>query len=124
MTTDEGGKVTKFLQNNYCTLMLIHKKCPTGTPTRHEPGIFFDTRPNLIHFGIHRVALAGNPKCWVLPYFGRFGGTKNGTSGAQIKILRPLFNRKTKLAKNIQNDLFRAFWGVPKLVLWVPESKF
>ena len=24
--------------------------------------------------------------------FGYFGGTKNGTWGAQIKILRPLFN--------------------------------
>ena len=27
--------------------------------------------------------------------FGYFGGTKNGTSGAQIKILRPLFNTNT-----------------------------
>ena len=25
-------------------------------------------------------------------YFGHFGGIKNGTSGAPIKILRPLFN--------------------------------
>ena len=28
-------------------------------------------------------------------HFGRFGGTKNGTWGALIKILRPLFNTNT-----------------------------
>ena len=28
-------------------------------------------------------------------HFGRFGGTENGTLGAQIKILRPLFNTNT-----------------------------
>ena len=30
-------------------------------------------------------------------HFGYFGGTENGTSGAQIKILRPLFNTNTPL---------------------------
>ena len=28
-------------------------------------------------------------------HFWRFGGTENGTSGARIKILRPLFNTNT-----------------------------
>ena len=48
----------------------------------------------------------GHPKChfwyppkrpkWViLGVFGYFGGTENGTSGARIKILRPLFNTNT-----------------------------
>ena len=32
------------------------------------------------------------PKWLRLPRFGGFGGTKNGTSGARIKIPRPLFN--------------------------------
>ena len=31
----------------------------------------------------------------VLAVLGRFEGTKNGTSGARIKILRPLFDTKT-----------------------------
>ena len=30
-----------------------------------------------------------------MTHFQRFGGTKNGTSGARIKILRPLFNTNT-----------------------------
>ena len=30
-------------------------------------------------------------------HFGCFGGPENGTSGAQIKILRPLFNTNTPL---------------------------
>ena len=30
-------------------------------------------------------------------HFGVLGGTKNGTSGARIKILRPLFNTNTPL---------------------------
>ena len=32
------------------------------------------------------------PKTPILGVFGYFGGTENGTSGAGIKILRPLFN--------------------------------
>ena len=47
-----------------------------------------------------------------ITYFRRFGGTKNGTSGAQIEILRPLFDRNTPL-----KPLFRHFWnhfGPPK----------
>ena len=37
-------------------------------------------------------------KKWViLGVFGYFGGTKNGTSGARIKILRSLFNTNTPL---------------------------
>ena len=35
---------------------------------------------------------------WLTPkmdVFGYFGGTENGTSGARIKILRPLFNTNT-----------------------------
>ena len=35
------------------------------------------------------------PEGW--PIFGVLGGTKNGTSGARIKILRPLFNTNTPL---------------------------
>ena len=50
----------------------------------------------------------GHPKChfryppkrpkWViLGFFGYFGGIENGTSGAQIKILKSLFNTNTPL---------------------------
>ena len=37
----------------------------------------------------------GGQKWVILGVFGYFGGTKNGTSGARIKILRPLFNTNT-----------------------------
>ena len=37
------------------------------------------------------------PKTPILGVFGYFGGTKNGTWGARIKILRPLFNTNTPL---------------------------
>ena len=37
------------------------------------------------------------PKTPILGVFGYFGGTENGTSGAQIKILRSLFNTNTPL---------------------------
>ena len=35
------------------------------------------------------------PKTPKMGVFGYFGGTENGTWGAQIKILRPLFNTNT-----------------------------
>ena len=35
------------------------------------------------------------PKTPKMGVFGYFGGTENGTSGARIKILRPLFNTNT-----------------------------
>ena len=60
---------------------------------------------------ISLMKLMNWPKTAKITYFGGFGGTKNGTSGARIKILRPLFNRNTKLAKNSQNDLFGRFGG-------------
>ena len=37
------------------------------------------------------------PKTPKMGVFGYFGGTKNGTWGARIKILRPLFNTNTPL---------------------------
>ena len=41
------------------------------------------------------------PKTPKMGVFGYFGGTENGTSNAQIKILRPLFNTNTpRTAKN------------------------
>ena len=36
-----------------------------------------------------------------MTHFQRFGGTENGTSGAQIKILRPLFNTNTPLKTHL-----------------------
>ena len=40
----------------------------------------------------------GKRQKWIiLGVFGYFGGTKNGTWGARIKILRPLFNTNTPL---------------------------
>ena len=39
-----------------------------------------------------RSAIFGTPKIAKMPRFSNFGGTKNGTSGARIKIPRPLFN--------------------------------
>ena len=35
------------------------------------------------------------PKTPKMGVFGYFGGTENGTWGARIKILRPLFNTNT-----------------------------
>ena len=39
-----------------------------------------------------QVPFSVPPKTPKMGHFGYFGGTKNGTSGARIKILRPLFN--------------------------------
>ena len=36
-------------------------------------------------------AIFDTPKMAKMGYLGHFGGIKNGTSGAPIKILRPLF---------------------------------
>ena len=47
-----------------------------------------------------------------MTYFGRFGDTKNGTSGAQIKILRPLFNINTPLKPSLRH--FRNHFGPQK----------
>ena len=40
--------------------------------------------------------------------FGYFGGTENGTSGARIKILRPLFNTNDINNHLRSLDLFRS----------------
>ena len=40
-------------------------------------------------------AIFGTPQNAILGVFGYFGGIENGTSGARIKILRPLFNTNT-----------------------------
>ena len=44
-----------------------------------------------------------------------FGGTKNGTSGARIKILRPLFNTNTP-PQNPQLDTFRTILDTGKVI--------
>ena len=56
-----------------------------------------------------RSTIFGTPKTAKMTYFGRFWDTKNGTSGARIKILRPLFNRNTPLKTPIQT-LLETFW--------------
>ena len=56
------------------------------------------------------------PKTPILGVFGYFGGTENGTWGARIKILRPLFNTNTPL-----KPLFRHFgnhFGPRKSDFW------
>ena len=42
-----------------------------------------------------RSAISCTPKMGHFGHFGHFRGTKNGTSGARIKILRPLLYTKT-----------------------------
>ena len=42
-----------------------------------------------------QVPILVPPKTPKMGHFGYFGGTENGTSGARIKILRPLFNTNT-----------------------------
>ena len=69
----------------------------------------------------------GHPKChfwyppkrqkWViLGVFGYFGGTENGTSGARIKILRPLFNTNTPLKPPFRH--FGNHFGPRKSDFW------
>ena len=50
------------------------------------------TFQGVIHHIITIRILIRAPK---MGHFGYFRGTKNGTSGARIKILRPLFNTNT-----------------------------
>ena len=49
-------------------------------------------------------------------FFGYFGGTKNGTSGARIKILRPLFNTNTPLKPPFRH--FGNHFGPRKSDFW------
>ena len=51
-----------------------------------------------------------------MAHFGPFGGTKNGTSGARIKILRPLFNTNTP-SKSLCRH-FGNHFGPPKSDFW------
>ena len=53
------------------------------------------------------------PKQPKTPILGVFGGTENGTWGAQIKILRPLFNTNTPPKTPIQT-LWEPFWTPEK----------
>ena len=63
-----------------------------------------------------RSTIFGTPKTAKMTYFGRFGDTKNGTSGARIKILRPLFNRNTPLKPPFRH--FGNHFGPPKSDFW------
>ena len=56
------------------------------------------------------------PKTPILGVFGYFGGTENGTSGARIKILRPLFNTNTPLKPPFRH--FGNHFGPRKSDFW------
>ena len=70
-----------------------------------------------------------------------FSGVQNGSQSVEMGVLGGVFVLKSglriliqapksaifctpKMAKNSQNDPCRAFWGVPKMELQVPKSKF
>ena len=61
-------------------------------------------------------ALFGTPKIAKNTQNGRFGGTKNGTWGARIKILRPLFNTNTPLKPPFRH--FGNHFGPRKSDFW------
>ena len=54
------------------------------------------------------------PKTPILGVFGYFGGTENGTWGARIKILRPLFNTN----KNPHLDTMGTILDPGKVIFW------
>ena len=56
------------------------------------------------------------PKTPILGVFGYFGGTEKGTWGAQIKILRPLFNTNTPLKPPFRH--FGNHFGPRKSDFW------
>ena len=56
------------------------------------------------------------PKTPKMGVFGYFGGTENGTSGARIKILRPLFNTNTPLKPPFRH--FGNHFGPRKSDFW------
>ena len=56
------------------------------------------------------------PKTPKMGVFGYFGGTKNGTWGARIKILRPLFNTNTPLKPPFRH--FGNHFGPRKSDFW------
>ena len=58
-------------------------------------GVFVLKSGLTILIGAPEVQFSVPPKTPKMSVFGYFGGTKNGTSGARIKILRPLFNINT-----------------------------
>ena len=50
------------------------------------------------------------PKTPILGLFGYFEGTKKGTWGARIKILRPLFNTNTEMRSDRAPIEFQTFY--------------
>ena len=53
------------------------------------------------------------PKMPKMGVFGYFGGTEHGSSGARMKILRPLFNTNTPPKTPIKT-LWEPFWTPEK----------
>ena len=67
------------------------------------------------------------PKTPKMGVFGYFGGTENGTSGARIKILRPLFNTNDINNHLRSLDLFRSMISRTidkKFVMITPSPQF
>ena len=63
-----------------------------------------------------QVPFSVPPKTPKMGVFGYTGGTENGTSGARIKILRPLFNTNTPLKPPFRH--FGNHFGPPKSDFW------
>ena len=90
----------------------VHRR---GSDSNHGLGLdtlFIDTHEQNFLRRLLPLELNFSSPLSKMTYFGRFGDTKNGTSGARIKILRPLFNRNTPLKPPL-----RHFWnhfGPPK----------
>ena len=63
-----------------------------------------------------QVPFSVPPKTPKMGVFGYFGGTENGTSGARIKILRPLFNTNTPLKPPFRH--FGNHFGPRKSDFW------
>ena len=73
----------------------VHRR---GSDSNHGLGLdtlFIDTHEQNFLRRLLPLELNFSSPLSKMTYFGRFGDTKNGTSGARIKILRPLFNTNT-----------------------------
>ena len=85
----------------------------------HPLSIFFFNFGQIRQLWAPEVPFSVPPKRWkwvILGVFGFFGGTENGSWGARIKILRPLFNTNTPLKPPFRH--FGNHFGPRKSDFW------
>ena len=84
-------KINKMAKNNFSRVQNGSQSVQMGV----LEGVFVLKSGLRILIWAPQMPFSVPPKTPKMGVLGYFGGTENGTSGARIKILRPLFNANT-----------------------------